>query len=746
MLGKIALKQFKAMNGAISDTQRAALESGTVGFEASIFKGRPDWQGLLNTPKPALTTEEQSFLDNEVETLCAMIDDWAIREHKDIQPEVWDYLKKNRFFGMIIPKRFGGLEFSAYAHSQVISKIASRSGTVAATTMVPNSLGPAELLLRYGTKEQQDYYLPRLAVGEEVPCFALTSGQAGSDATNQKDEGILFKGDDGNLWIRLNWDKRYTTLAPVATIFGIAFVLKDPDNLLGKGLDVGITLALVPRETQGVFAGMRHRPMGTPFQNGPHWGKDVVVPAGFIIGGTQYAGQGWNMLVDCLSVGRAISLPGSATGAAKMGARATGAYAFVRQQFNLPIAKMEGVQEALARIGGLTYLLDSARILPLQDLDLAHQAGKDARPAVSSAILKYHTTEMARRIAIDSMDVHGGKAVCEGPDNVAGPMYTGVPVGITVEGANIMTRSLMIFGQGAFLAHPYVLSEMRAAKDNDSRAAGRLAMKHMGNMIGNKCRSFVMGFTNGWLSPCPRSGPDAMYYRRINRLSASFGFSANLTMILLQSRLIRMERLSALLGDAMSYLYMGAQVLRRWDYEGRNEADVPLMRWAAEHCLHMAEEALHDVAINHPSQLAKVLIELFVFPLGRLNRAPSHRLDARVAELISTTNDSRARLLGNSFLPKDGKDYLVRLEHAFDLCQRAWPHEQTLYRAVKKGQVSQAENYERMVDEAADKNVIDAGVAALLHETYKARTDIVDVNHFPAEWWGEAQNPSLMRV
>ena len=746
MLGRIALKQFKAMNAAISDTQRAALESGTVGFEASIFKGRPDWQGLLATPAPRLTAAEQSFLDHEVETLCAMIDDWKIRELKDIQPDAWDYLKANRFFGMIIPQRFGGLEFSAYAHSQVIAKIASRSSTVAATTMVPNSLGPAELLLRYGTKEQQDHYLPRLAVGAEIPCFALTSGQAGSDATNQKDTGVLLRGEDGKLWIRLNWDKRYTTLAPVATIFGIAFVLQDPDNILGGGKDRGITLALIPRNTPGVFAGMRHRPMGTPFQNGPHWGRDVMIPADFIIGGTDYAGKGWSMLVDCLSVGRAISLPASATGAAKTGARAAGAYAFVRQQFNLPIARMEGVQETLARIGGLTYLIDAVRILPLQDLDLAHQAGRDARPAVSSAILKYHTTEMARRISIDSMDIHGGKAVCEGPDNMAGPMYQGVPVGITVEGANIMTRSLMIFGQGAFLAHPYVLSEMRAAKNNDAGAAGKLALSHVGNMLGNKCRGFVMGLTNGALSPCPRSGPDAVYYRRINRLSAGFGFSANLTMILLQSRLIRMERLSALLGDVLSHLYMAAQALRRWDYEGRQDADVPLMRWGAEHCLHQAEEALHAVALNHPSGFAKAMIKFFVFPLGRLNRAPSHRLDARVAELISTTTASRARLLGDSFMPKDGKDYLARLEHAFTLCQQAWPHEQTLYRAVKKGQISQAENYELMVEEAAAKNLVDAATAQLMRDTYKARTDIVDVDHFPPEWWGEAQNPSLMRV
>lgn len=746
MIGHIALKQFQRMNSAISDTQRAALESGTVGFEASIFKGTPDWISLLNTPAPMLTAEEQYFMDNEVEQLCAIIDDWKTRDMlKDLQPEVWDYLKRKKFFGMIIPKKFGGLEFSAFAHSQVVIKIASRSGTVAATTMVPNSLGPAELLLRYGTKEQQDHYLPRLADGREIPCFALTSPQAGSDATNQKDEGTLFKGDDGKLYIRMNWDKRYTTLAPVATIFGIAFVLKDPQNLLGKGENAGITLALVPRDTKGLHAGDRHRPMGTPFQNGPHWGRDVVIPADYIIGGTAYAGQGWNMLVDCLSVGRSISLPASATGAAKAATRATGAYAFIRQQFNLPVARMEGVQEALARIGGMTYLIDAARVLPLQDLDLAHKAGKEARPAVSSAILKYHTTELSRRIAIDAMDIHGGKAVCEGPNNPVGAFYQGVPVGITVEGANIMTRSLMIFGQGAFLAHPYVLQEMKAAKENDKGAAGKLAVRHVLNLLGNEWRSFWMSITNGGLSHAPRSGPDAVFYRRINRLAASFSYSANLTMILLQSRLMKLERTSALLGDAFSHLYMASLALRRFDYEGRRESDIPFMQWAASYSINKAEEALHEVITNHPVKWARIKLKATVFPLGRRNRVPTHKLDMKVADLISTPGDARDHVTTGIFYPKASTDYMARLEHAFDLCHRAWAHEQNLFRAVKKGQLSQSENYEQMVREAFDKKLIDQATTNLLTETMKARNDIVDVDHFPHEWVGEAKNPAIVR-
>jgi len=475
MLGKIALKQFKALNNGISDTQRAALESGTVGYEASLFAGKPDWKGLLSIPAPKLTEEEQHFLDNQVEELCRMTDDWKIRDElHDLPPEIWEYLKKNRFFGMVISKDYGGLEFSAQGHSAVISKIASRSGTVAANTMVPNSLGPAELLMRYGTKEQKDYYLPRLADGREVPCFSLTSPQAGSDATNQKDDGIVFRNEtDGKLYIRLNWDKRYITLAPVATLFGIAFNLKDPDHLLGDKDDRGITLALIPANTSGIEYGQRHRPVGTPFQCGPHWGTDVVVPVDSIIGGPKNAGKGWGMLIDCLSVGRSVSLPASSAGVARLAARAAGSYSFVRNQFGMPLSKMEGVQESLARIGGLTYMIDAARTLPLQDLDLAHAANKEARPAVASAILKYHTTEAARRISIDAMDIFAGKGVCEGPNNPVGILYQGVPVGITVESANILTRSMMIFGQGAFLAHPYTLKELDAAKNNDAKSAGK---------------------------------------------------------------------------------------------------------------------------------------------------------------------------------------------------------------------------------------------------------------------------------
>ncbi|TAL36094.1 MAG: acyl-CoA dehydrogenase [Alphaproteobacteria bacterium] len=734
MLGKFALKQFQALNNGISDTQRAALETGTVGYEASVFAGKPDWKGLLSLPAPELSPEEKSFLDNEVEELCRRIDDWKIRDElQDMPDDVWQFLKEKKFFGMIIPKEYGGLGFSAQAHSAVVTKIGTRSGTVAANTMVPNSLGPAELLSRYGTPEQKDHYLPRLADGREVPCFSLTSPQAGSDATNQKDDGVVFKNKvDGKLYIKLNWDKRYITLAPVATLFGIAFNLKDPEHLLGDKEAVGITLALIPAETPGIQKGLRHHPIGAPFQCGPHQGKDVVVPLDSIIGGPPYAGQGWSMLINCLSVGRSVSLPASSAASARLAARVTGAYSFVRNQFGMPLAKMEGVQEALARIGGLTYMIDAARTLPLQDLDLAHKAGKEARPAVSSAILKYHTTESARKISLDAMDIFAGKGVCDGPNNPVGMIYQGVPVGITVEGANILTRSMMVFGQAAFLAHPYTLKELKAARDNDAKAAGKLLRQHLCNIFNNVARSFVMGITNGWKSRAPQKGPDQKFYGRINRLSSAYACAANITMLALQGSLAKKERTSALLGDVFSNLYMASQVLRRYNYEGRKKEDTPLMQWAATQCLYQAEQAMYELIDNHPSKLARAFLKPIVFPFGRRMKKPSHELDRKVAEALSTPGGARDRLTAGMFIPKDSADFIARLEKAFDLAHKAFPHEQALLKAVRKGSLSQSQDHMKMIEEALDKKLIDGDTAKLLKETQEARNSVIAVDSFPA--------------
>lgn len=752
MLGKLALQQFSMVAKTISPAEKAALTHGTKGFESSIFAGAPDWQGLFDTPPPSLTAEEQSFLDNEVERLCQMVDPWKIREElHDLPPEVWSFLKEHKFFGMIIPKEYGGLEFSAQAHSAVIAKIASRCGTAAVTAMVPNSLGPAELLMRYGTQDQRDYYLPRLASGEEIPCFSLTSPQAGSDAANQKDEGVVFKGEDGELYLRMNWEKRYITLAPIATLMGIAFQLKDPEGLIkgdGVAKDYGITLALVPGDTPGITKGMRHHPIGMPFQNGPHWGKDVVAPLSSVIGGQDNAGKGWGMLMECLAVGRSISLPASSLGMAHSLVRATGAYAYVRQQFGLPIAKQEGVEEALARMGGLTYMMNAAHILPLQELDLSHAKGEDAQPVIASAILKYHMTEAARRIALDAMDIHAGKGVVDGPNNPAIEAYLGIPVAITVEGANILTRNMIIFGQAAFLAHPYVSEEMKAVdlaatdRKGAEAAAGSLLLKHMFNTAACAVKSFWHGLTNSHFASAPHSGPDQRFYQHIDRLSAAFGISGNLSMMTLQAALKRKERTSALLADGLSNLYLASQVLRKWNLDGRPEADKPLMEWACQTCLYKAEQALGEMVDNHPSWFARAVLGPTVLPRGYLIDKPSHKLDAQVAEILTTPGEARDRLTAGMYMPTGENEYLTRLEDAFVSAHAAYDLEKSLRRHVKDGHLSQAEDHAAMIKEALDKGLITAEQEQILSGAHVNRFDIVGVDCFPQEWNGAPLNPN----
>jgi acyl-CoA dehydrogenase len=492
------MKIYRRMLPAMSATEREALEAGTVWWDGELFTGKPDWSKLLSAKAPKLTAEEQAFLDGPCEELCRMIDDFDITHRRgDMPPEVWDFLKRNGFFAMIIGKKYGGLEFSAYAHSCVLAKLSTRSAVVSSTVAVPNSLGPGELLQHYGTDEQKNYYLPRLARGEDIPCFALTGPRAGSDAASLPDSGVVCRG----MWqgreivgLKLNFSKRYITLAPVATVIGLAFRMFDPDRLLGSTTDIGITCALIPRETPGISIGRRHFPLNVPFQNGPIKGTDVFVPLDYIIGGPKMAGQGWRMLVEQLSVGRCISLPSSGTGGGKAAVFATGAYARIRRQFNMPIGKFEGVESVLAKMVGLTYTMDAARSVTAGAID----GGE--RPSVPSAMLKYHVTEMSRQIANDAMDIHGGKGICLGPRNYLGRGYQVVPVAITVEGANILTRSLIIFGQGAIRCHPYVFKEMEAAR-NTNRAQGikdfdSALLGHVGFTLSNAVRSLVMAMTN----------------------------------------------------------------------------------------------------------------------------------------------------------------------------------------------------------------------------------------------------------
>src|SRR6202051_4361420 len=640
------MKTYLKLLPAMSQTEKEALEAGTVWWDGELFTGAPHWPKLLAAKPPQLSAAEQAFLDGPCEELCRTLDDWNItHERADLPPHVWEFLKGRGFFAMIIPKKYGGLEFSAYAHSCVLVKIASRSTTASSTVAVPNSLGPAELLNHYGTQEQKDYYLPRLARGEEVPCFALTGPRAGSDASSIPDTGVVCRG----MWqgreivgLKLNFSKRYITLAPVATVIGLAFRLFDPARLMGDVEDLGITCALIPRDTPGVTIGRRHFPLNVAFQNGPIQGHDVFVPIDAIIGGFAMAGQGWRMLVEQLSVGRCISLPSSATGGAQGAVYASAAYARIRRQFNMPIGRFEGVEQVLARMAARTYTMDAARSVTAGAID----GGE--KPSVPSAMLKYHTTEFGRMIANDAMDVHGGKGICLGPNNYLGRGYQIVPVAITVEGANLLTRSLIIFGQGAVRCHPFVLREMNAARNPDHAAGAlefdRALMGHVGFAISNAARSLILGLTLARFTKVPQSGPTRRYFQHVNRYSASFALATDIAMLALGGYLKKKETLSARLGDVLSAMYLASMVLKHHDNQGREAADLPLVEWACRSLLYQAEEQLHLFLRNFPNRPLAAFMRLLIFPRGLTYFPPSDRLGRDIAELIMHPTAARERL------------------------------------------------------------------------------------------------------
>jgi len=640
------LKSYRRMLPSMSQTEKEALEAGTVWWDGELFTGAPRWEKLRSAKPPRLTQAEQDFLDGPCEELCAMLDDWDITHRRaDLPPEVWSFLTAKGFFAMIIPKHYGGLEFSAYGHSCVLAKVASRSTTCSSIVAVPNSLGPAELLNHYGTPAQKDYYLPRLARGDEIPCFALTGPRAGSDAASLPDTGIVCRGQWQGaevLGLKLNFSKRYITLAPVATVIGLAFRMFDPDRLLGERTDLGITVALIPRATPGVSIGRRHFPLNIPFQNGPIEGRDVFVPLDCLVGGPAMAGQGWRMLVEQLSVGRCISLPSNATGSAKAAVWATGAYARVRRQFNLPIARFEGIEAVIARMTGLTYTMDAARSVTAGAID----GGE--KPSVPSAMLKYHVTEMSRIVANDAMDVHGGKGICLGPNNYLARGYQTVPVAITVEGANILTRNLIIFGQGAIRCHPFVLKEMEAARNPERRAGvaqfDAAFFGHIGFTISNAVRSLVMALTFARLRDVPDHGPTRRYYQHIERFSASFAFAVDVAMLTLGGYLKKKESLSARLGDVLSAMYLASMVLKHYDNEGQPEADLPIVEWACRNQLYCAQEQLHGFLRNFPNRFLAGLMRLLIFPRGLTYFAPSDRLSRAVADLVTSATPSRLRL------------------------------------------------------------------------------------------------------
>lgn len=645
VISRPLMKVYRGIMPEMSSTEKEAIEAGTTWWEADLFAGNPNWKKLHNYPVARLSADEQAFLDGPVEEVCRMVNQHQVSHQlADLPADVWQYLKDHGFFAMIIKKKYGGLEYSAYAQSRVLQKLAGLSSELASTVGVPNSLGPGELLQHYGTPEQQNHYLPRLAKGLEVPCFALTSPEAGSDAGSIPDFGIVCKGQwEGEevLGMKLTWNKRYITLAPVATVLGLAFKLRDPEHLLGDKEELGITCALIPTDVEGVETGRRHFPLNCMFQNGPTRGNEVFVPLSFIIGGPKMAGQGWRMLVECLSVGRGITLPSNSAGGVKTAALATGAYARIRRQFKLPIGKLEGIEEPMARIGGNAYLMDAVTTLTTTGIDLGE------KPSVISAIVKYHLTDRMQKCVIDAMDIHGGKGVCLGPNNYLGRGYQAAPIAITVEGANILTRSMIIYGQGAIRCHPYVLAEMESAFDTESGQGlanfDAAIFGHIGFATSNFIRSFWLGLTSSRFSNAPYSDKTKRYYQQMNRFSANLALLSDLAMATLGGNLKRKERISARLGDLLSQLYLASATLKRYEDEGRQTDDLPLVQWAVEDALYKLQASLDDLLDNFPMGLGGVL-RVVMFPFGRPLKRPSDVLDHKVAKIMQTPCESRDRL------------------------------------------------------------------------------------------------------
>jgi len=658
----------------LSATEREALEAGDVWWEGKLFSGNPDWRELLAFAPARLSAEEQAFLAGPVEELCGMLDDWRINaEWRDLPKEVWAFLERHKFFGMIIPREYGGLGFSAFAHSEVVKRISTRSVAAAVTVMVPNSLGPGELLLRFGTEEQKRHYLPRLAEGREIPCFALTSEEAGSDASAMVDRGVVCYGEhDGRrvLGMRLTWSKRYITLAPVATLLGLAFKLFDPERLLGGQEALGITLALVPTRTPGVRIGRRHRPAMQAFQNGPTSGKDVFVPLDAVIGGRAMVGAGWRMLMAALAAGRGISLPSLATASACLAARSTGAYARIREQFHVPVGKFEGVQERLGRIAGIAYELEAARRLTCAGLDQGHH------PAVVSAIVKAHATYRMRTTVNDAMDIHGGKAIIDGPRNYLGNVYRAVPIGITVEGANDLTRNLIIFGQGAIRCHPYLLEELRALEDGDTERGrarfDRAVVGHLRHFFASLGRALLRSWSGGLLAPSPAAGPMTCYFRRLGRYAAALAFTAEIAIATLGGTLKRKESLSARLGDVLSELYLLSAVLKRHADEGAPPEDRPLVEWCCETGFCRIETALDGFIRNFPVRPLAWLLRTVTLPWGVRRKGPADQTTHRCAERLMEPGAVRDRLTPGVYVgPRH--EGLGHVEHAFALVHQVAP-------------------------------------------------------------------------
>ena len=746
IISQKALSLFKKVLPAMSQTEKEALEAGTVWWEAELFKGKPEWKKLQNIADPKLSEAEQAFLDGPVNTVCEMVNDYQVtHELADLPPEVWQYLKDHKFFAMIIKKKYGGLEFSAYAQSLVLQKLTGVSSVLSSTVGVPNSLGPGELLQHYGTEEQRNHYLPRLAEGKEIPCFALTSPEAGSDAGSIPDYGIVCKGQwqgEEVLGMRLTWNKRYITLAPVATVLGLAFKLRDPDGLLGDKQELGITCALIPTDLKGVKIGNRHSPLNVPFQNGPTQGDDLFVPIDFIIGGQKMAGQGWRMLVECLSVGRGITLPSNSTGGIKSAALATGAYARIRRQFKQPIGRMEGVEEPLARLAGNAYVMDAASNLTVAGIDLGE------KPSVISAIVKYHCTHRGQRSIIDAMDIVGGKGICLGPSNFLARSYQGAPIAITVEGANILTRSMIIYGQGAIRCHPYVLNEMEAAYSESSDALDKFDSAlagHVSFTMSNLVRSVWFGLTDGRGSdtPTPSNKADKQtqrYYQKLNRYSANLALLSDISMAVLGGSLKRRERLSARLGDILSQLYLGSATLKRFESEGSHAEDLPLVHWGMQDSLRQTEVAIDEFLANFPNPVIGRLLRVVLMPFGRIRRAPNDKLDSQVAHILQTPSETRSRIGRGQYLEATEYNPVGKIEKALEVILQAEP----LFDKVCK-ETHQKRAFLRLdlvAQLGLEKGILTEKEAALLVSAEEHRLYTINVDDFsPEELAAKSQYP-----
>lgn len=720
LLSRPLMGWYKSVLPSLSDTEAQALEAGDTWWEADLFSGKPDWDRFRSFESHGFTQEEQTFLDGPVAEFCAMLDDFEIEhEQMDLPDAAWAYMKQHKFFGMIIPKEFDGLGFSASAHSEVVKRIATRNVSAAVTVMVPNSLGPGELLMLYGTNEQKKYYLPRLARGEEIPCFALTGVEAGSDASAMTATGVVCEGEwegEKTLGIRLDWEKRYTTLGPVATLIGLAFKLKDPDGLLGGEEDRGITVALVPTDLPGVDAGDRHIPAGLAFQNGPSWGRDVFIPISQILGGEEQTGQGWKMLMGALAAGRGISLPSLSTAAAQVSAQTTGAYARIREQFGIPIGQFEGVQEKLAPIGAIAYQLEAARRFITIGLDNGHH------PGVASGIMKYHATERMRETVNHAMDIHGGKSICVGPKNYLETPYRAIPIGITVEGANIMTRSLIIFGQGSIRCHPYILEEMQVVAMKDRKEALRrfddLLWRHVGHDFANIWRSWFHGLTGGKFTSVPEDESLKPYYRELARYSANLAVASEISLGILGGKLKFKESLSARLGDVLAELFLLSAALKRFEADGQPVADKPLLDWVFADGIARMHTRLGEVGDNFPSSFWGWTIKMLTQTGGKRRRGPTDKMTKAVAELLQEPGETRQRL-GEGVYTGTGADPLAALERALALTIACAP----LRKRIKEKDMETP-------DAAREAGLITAEEHAQLGDLQRAVREVIEVDSF----------------